>query len=396
MRPTLLATYAGSHYDIVKKTPIHEAQEKSGGIFRRVGVWKRARYFSRDFSSRDEIENVRNNVGIIDVSTLGKFRIFGPDALNALQRVYVGDMARIPEGKIKYSVMCNEDGCLIDDGVVVKRGENDYYFTTSTGRASATIEWIRYHTRYERWDFHVVNLTDDFGALNLAGPNARAVLERLAEGDLSQENFPFGGYREFVLGKTVPVRVMRLGFVGELSYEIHMPASFMETVWNLLFDAGGAFRIRPFGLEAQNALRLEKGHIIIGQESEIRATLHDLGLGLLWSRNKPEAKTVGAPALRFTEHQKGRMKLVGFEMENPARPPKDGAIVVDDAIRGYVFTARYSFTLQKSIGFALVEEQLAELGTRLAIFEDNMGEDRLYAEVVPTPFYDPEGQRLKM
>jgi sarcosine oxidase subunit alpha len=333
---------------------------------------------------------------MIDVSTLGKFRIFGPDALRALQRVYVGDMAKIPEGKVKYSVMCNEDGCLIDDGVVIKRAEDDYYFTTSTGRADATIEWIRYHTRYGEWDFHLVNLTDAFGAINLAGPNARDVFGRVTDADISREAFPFAGYRELVIEKMIPVRVMRLGFLGELSYEIHMPASFMEAVWNLLLEVGDRLRIRPFGLEAQNALRLEKGHIIIGQESEIRATLHDLGLGFLWSRKKTESKTVGAPALRFTEHQKGRMKLVGFEMEDPARYPSDGAIVVDDTIRGHVFTARYSFTLEKSIGFALVEDQLAEPGTRLAIFQENMGANRLYAKVVHTPFYDPDGKRLKM
>jgi sarcosine oxidase subunit alpha len=396
LRPTLMATYAGSHNNIVKRTPTHESQEKSGAIFRRIGAWERARYFSQDFNSREEIENVRNNVGIIDVSTLGKFRIFGPDALKALQRVYVGDMAKIPEGKVKYSAMCNEDGCLIDDGVVVKRGENDYYFTTSTGRADSTIEWIRYHTRYEGWNFHLVNLTDAFGAINLAGPNARAVLGSLTDADISRDAFPFPGYREFAIEKGIPVRVMRLGFVGELSYEIHMPASYMQTVWDLLLDAGGELGIGPFGLEAQNALRLEKGHVIIGQESEIRATLHDLGLGFLWHRTKPETKTVGAPALGFTEHQEGRMKLVGFEMENPFRTPKDGAIIVDDAIRGHVFTARYSFTLDKSIGFALVEEELTDLGTRLAIFEEDMGKNRLYARVVSTPFYDPEGNRLKM
>jgi sarcosine oxidase subunit alpha len=198
------------------------------------------------------------------------------------------------------------------------------------------------------------------------------------------------------MGKGIPVRVMRLGFVGELSYEIHMPASFMQTVWDLLLDAGEELGISLFGLEAQNALRLEKGHIIIGQESEIRATLHDLGLGFLWHRNKQDAKTVGAPALRFTEHQEGRMKLVGFEMETPLRTPKDGAIIVDDAIRGHVFTARYSFILKKSVGFALVDDELAETGTRVAIFEEDMGKNRLYARVVPTPFYDPEGNRLKM
>ncbi len=101
-----------------------------------------ARYFSNDFACKNEIENVRSNVGILDGSTLGKFRIFGPDALKALERVFVSDMSKIKEGRIKYSAMCNDDGCVIDDGVIVKQGENNYYFTTSTGRAGSTVEWI--------------------------------------------------------------------------------------------------------------------------------------------------------------------------------------------------------------------------------------------------------------
>jgi sarcosine oxidase subunit alpha len=393
---TLLATYAASNRNLFKRTPLHHVQEKEGAVFRRIGAWKRARYFSQDFTCRQEIENVRHNVGVIDVSTLGKFRLFGPDALKVLQRVYVSDMAKISDGKVKYSAMCNEDGCLIDDGVVVKRGENDYYFTCSTARADATLEWLRYHTRYEEWDFALVNLTDAFGAVNLAGPNARAVLGKLTDADIGPVAFPYAAYREITIADNIPARVMRLGFLGELSFEIHVPASYTEGLWELLLDAGQAEGIRPFGVEAQNVLRLEKGHVIIGQESEIRTTLHDLGLGFLWSRDKKEAKTVGAPALQFTEHQQGRLKLVGLEMESPYRAPKDGAIVVDSAIRGYVATARFSYPLQKAVGLALVEDHLAKPGTRLAVFEDGMGRKRLYATVVPTPFYDPEGKRLKM
>ena len=394
--PTLMATYAGSHRDLFKRTPLHHVQEKEEAVFRRIGAWKRARYFSQDFTCRQEIENVRNNAGIIDVSTLGKFRLFGPDALKVLQRVYVSDMARISEGKVKYSAMCNEDGCLIDDGVVVKRAENDYYFTSSTARADSTVEWIRYHTRYDGWDYYLVNLTDAFGAINLAGPNARSVLRKITDADIDNHAFPYAAYREMILADNIPARVMRLGFLGELSFEIHVPASYTETLWALLLEAGQEYGLRPFGVEAQNVLRLEKGHVIIGQESEIRTTLHDLGLSFLWSREKKEAKTVGAPALHFTEHQEGRLKLVGLEMKNPYRAPKDGSIVVDTAIRGYVCTARFSFPLQKAIGLALVEHHLAKPGTRLAVFEDGMGNKRLYAMVVPIPFYDPEGKRLKM
>ncbi|NQT57252.1 MAG: (2Fe-2S)-binding protein, partial [Desulfobacteraceae bacterium] len=292
LTPTLLGTFAGRNPDPYKLTPMHEIQKNSGAVFHRAGVWKRARYFSEDLTARSEIQNVRNNVGLIDVSTLGKFRVFGPDSLKALQRVYVGDMSRIPEGKVKYSAMCNDDGCLIDDGVITRRGENDYYLTTSTGRSGVTIEWTRYHTRYDNWDFHIVNLAEAFGAINLAGPRAREVFQEITDADLSNEAFPFMGYREFTLKDTVPVRVMRLGFVGELSYEIHVPASYTQMVWEWLLGAGEEFGIRPFGLEAQGVLRLEKGHVIIGQESEIRTTLHDLGLGFLWYRKKPEAKTV--------------------------------------------------------------------------------------------------------
>jgi sarcosine oxidase subunit alpha len=379
-----------------KRTPVHASQKATGGVIRRIGVWKRARYFSGDFSCRAEIENVRNNVGMLDASTLGKFRIWGPDALKALQRVYVSDISRVSDAKIRYSAMCNDDACIIDDGVVVKRAENDYYFTTSTARAGATVEWIRYHTRYDGWHFNMVNLTDAFGVINLAGPNARKVLAKVTDADVSNDAFGFAGYREFMVQNTIPLRSMRLGFVGELSYELHVPSSYMQALWDLLAEAGKEFDIRNFGLEAQNVLRMEKCHLIIGSESEQRTTLHDVGLGFLWDRHKPEAKTIGAVALRQTEKQEGRLKLVGFKMEDPARAPKDGSIIVDSAIRGYVCIARRSFTLQESVGLALVDAPLAKEGTRLQIYEDECNGRHLYAKVAPTPFYDPEGQRLRI
>lgn len=395
LHPTLLATYAGKNHDVFKRTPVHHRLTAAGAVFRRIGSWKRARYLSRDFSSRQEIDAVRQRVGLIDVSTLGKFRLFGPDALQALNRVYVGDMARASAKKLKYAAMCNEDGCLIDDGVVVKRGENDYYFTTSTGRADATIEWIRYHTRYEDWSFHIVNLTDALGALNLAGPNAREVLAKITDADVSNEAFPFMGYREFDLANGIPVRALRLGFVGELSYELHVPASLTTEVWDMILAAGQEFGITVFGLEAQNVLRMEKGHVIIGQESEIRTSLHDLGLGFLWAREKPVGGTVGAAALAQTEHQEGRLKLIGFQMEPEGRPPRDGSLIVDGKIRGHICTARYSGTLKRPIGLALVESPYAEAGKRISIFEDNCGGSLMTATVTETPFYDPTGERMK-
>ena len=394
--PTLLATYAGSHHEMSKCTALHESQVAAGGKMERIGVWNRARRFSEDVNARAEIKNVRSNVGMLDASTLGKFRIHGPDALKALQRVYVGDMEKMVAGKIKYSAMCNEDGCIIDDGVVVKLGDNDYYFTTSTGRAGQTVEWIRFHTRYDRWRFNLVNLTDAYGVINLAGPNARKVLEKVTATDVSNAAFPYGGCREFMIADSIPARAMRLGFVGELSYEFHVPASYLQALWEILEKAGRELGIQPFGLEAQSTLRLEKGHLIIGSESEQRTTLHDVGLGFLWTR-KPSDKTVGAVALKDTEKQKGRLKLVGIKMADATSPaPKDGSIIVDTKIRGYVCTARFSDTLNEPVGMALVDDDLAEIGTQLNIYEDDCDGQLLSAKVAGMPFYDVNGKRMKM
>ncbi len=393
--PTFLATYAGYNHHMFKHTPLHDSQIKDGGIFRNIGVWQRARYFSDDFDCKEEILNVRNNVGLLDGSTLGKFRIHGPDALKALQRVYVSDMSKVKEGRIKYSAMCNDDGCVIDDGVVVKLGENDFYFTTSSARAGQTVEWIRYHTRFDGWDFALVNLTDALGVINISGPNARKVLAKVVDVDLSTEAFPFSGYQAFSIKDTVSVRTMRLGFVGELSYELHVPASYTQAVWDMLKEAGAEFGIQNFGVEAQNVLRMEKCHVILGSESEQRTNLLDLGLGFLWDRKKADAKTVGAVALRQAEKDVGRLKLVGIRMEDDNRPARDGALIVDNKVRGYVATMRKSFSTGQAVGMALVESQLADIGTRLEIFEDECNGVRLYARVVAMPFYDPTGERMK-
>lgn len=396
--PPSLATLAGPGHDIHKRTPVHGELAARGAIFRRAGPWLRARYFSEDTSCRDEILNVRNNVGILDSSPLGKFRIFGPDALKALQRVYISDMRKTRRDHCKYSAMCNDMGQLVDDGVVVREGENDYYFTTSSGRAGATVEWFRYHTRYDGWDYNLVNLTDVLGSLNIAGPNARKVLERVTGGDVSNEAFPYLECRRITVGDGVEARCLRLGFVGELSFELHVPSSYCQYVWDLLMEAGADLGIRPFGLEAQYCLRAEKGHVIIGAESEARVTLTDIGMGWLWDRGDTVSKKVGAPALRACEKQAGRMKLVGFRVDEGSRSPRDGAVVVDgDEIVGYVCTTRRSEALGWQYGMALVREGVAVKGHSIHIRqEETPGRDEsCTATVVALPFYDPEGRRLR-
>ena len=426
VRPPLvapsLATLAGPGQDVHKRTPLHAELARRGAIFRRTGPWLRARYFGDDPlrapdadsdrvagsqarrpvagavpGLREEILNVRRNVGLLDSSPLGKFRIFGPDALNALQRVYISDMSKTVPGRCKYSAMCNDMAHVLDDGAIVLDSERNYYFTTSTGRARSTVEWFRYHTRHDGRDYHLVNLTDAFGSINLAGPNARRVLKRVTDDDVSNEAFPYMGCRWITVGD-VEMRCMRLGFVGELSYELHVPSSYCRFVWDLLVAAGADFGIQPFGLEAQYCLRAEKGHIIIGAESEARVTLTDLGMGWLWDREDTASRKVGAPALRACEKQPGRMKLVGFWVEEDAGSPRDGALVVDGGeIVGHVCTTRRSETLGWQYGMALVREGHAVRGGRIRLFEDegNGRSATSTATVVQLPFYDPEGERVR-
>ncbi|MCG8467756.1 MAG: 2Fe-2S iron-sulfur cluster-binding protein [Gemmatimonadetes bacterium] len=396
--PPSLATLAGPNHDVHKRTPLHEDQAARGGVFRRAGAWKRARYFSADYTCREEIRNVRENVGLLDSSPLGKFRIWGPHALHALQRVYISDMRKATRGRCKYSAMCNDTGNVVDDGVVIPVGEDDYYFTTSSNRAGSTVEWFRYHTRYDGWDYNLLNLTDALASINLAGPEARAVLERVTDADLSNDAFPYLGYRVIPVGDGVEARCMRLGFVGELSYELHVGASYAQYAWDLLWDAGAELGIRPFGLEAQYCMRAEKGHVIIGAESEQRVTLLDIGMGWLWDRSDTASKKVGAPALRACEEQDGRLELVGLRIDDAGHRPEDGAIVVDgDRIAGYVCTTRVSGALGYQYGLALVEEGFAVEGTTLSIYEHLRSDDvRTSATVVPPHFYDPKGERLRV
>ena len=396
--PPMLATCAGPSHNIHKQTPLHRDQQARGGIFRNAGVWRRARYFSEDLDCRPEIRNVRENVGLLDGSSLGKFRIYGPDALRALQRVYVSNMEKTREGRCKYSAMCNETGNIVDDGVVTKVADDDYYFTTTSNRAGITIEWFRYHTRFEDWDFKLVNLTDSMGSINVAGPNARSLLQKITQEDLSNEAFPYMAYRKLVVGDGVSARCLRLGFVGELSFELHVAASHSQYVCDLLWEAGREFNVQPLGMEAQNCLRAEKGHVIIGTESEQRVTLLDIGMGFLWDSEDTSSNKIGAPALRASKDQQGRMKLVGFRVAGSDVTPQDGDIVVDDKdIVGYVCTTRSSEALDFDYGMALVYDGYAIKGEEITMCQAlGQRHDEYKATVIPPHFYDPDGQRLRV
>jgi sarcosine oxidase subunit alpha len=338
-----------------------------------------------------EAANVRQRVGLIDLGTLGKFEVSGPDAAAFLERVYTSRFARLKPGQLTYAVACEESGVIIEDGLVARLGEDRFYVTGTTTGAAAFFQEMQRWAILWRMNVILVNATGHRSALNLAGPRAREVLSGLTGLDLSAAAFPYLAAREGnVAGASA--RLLRVGFVGELGYEIHVPAGQALAVWSALVEAGAAHGIRPFGVEAQRLLRLEKGHIIIGQDTDALTSPFEVGLEWALGKNKPFF--VGQRSLAIVKNQPLTRRLVGIAFpSNYAGPlPEECHLVMaDNEMAGRVTSIARRSTLGRSIGLAFVRPDLAQPGNHVTI--RGTGGTAIRAEVVTLPFYDPQNQR---
>ncbi len=399
--PLLLATCATGHTSILKQSPAFPVQKKLGGLIQPVNGWEIAVRYSPDRAARSGIDTVRQHIGITDISTPGKFRIFGPDAEKALRRIFLGDLAGMVQGEARFGLMCSEQGWLMDRNLIARQGETDYFFITAPSLAAETVrEWLDRHTAGEGWNFHLTALTDAMGGIRLAGPRTRELLQRLTESNVSNAAFPVLGYRRFRIRDEITVHAIRNPDLGEITCDLFVPASRTGALWEILIDAGRDLGIQPFGLTAETVLRLEKGVVNLHFEADRHATPVTMGLGEFLFRTPVEPGTVGLKVLREGSPRRGRArwKRVGFRMirkEEGGRVPSEGAIVADDAVRGRISQCRYSPTLDAYIGTALVEESLTAEGTSLPVFAPDMQQkdDRLSVMVVPMPFYDPDNAR---
>jgi sarcosine oxidase subunit alpha len=371
----------------VRRTPLHHWHEAHGARWLDVGLWKRPESYGDPAA---EVRAVRSAVGLIDVSTLGKIEVIGPDAAELLERVYLNRWGDLPPGRARYGVMCNEEGALFDDGVAARLAPDHYYLTATTGNAEAVFQWLDLWKTTWGLNATVRNRTSALAAMNLAGPEARRVLGRLTGLDVSAAGFPYMAFRTAEVAG-VPCRLLRIGFVGELGYEIHCPAPYAWHLWEALGEAGRDFGLRPFGVEAQRVLRLEKGHLIIGQDTD--ALSYPLDAGLAWMVRFDKPLFHGREPLLRLRAMPPRGRLVGFRMAEGPRVPPEGCQVVEGGRSvGRVTSARFSPTLGDTVGLAWVPAAKAKPGERFAIRWN--GADGP-AVVVRTPFYDPEGKRLK-
>jgi len=376
-------------------TPMHEFHLAQQADVREAGTWLRPMSYQAG-SPRTAIENeyhlVRNRVGMIDVSTLGKIELFGPDTIGLLEYAYTCGFDKLKQGMTRYIFMVDGSGTLVDDGVAARLADDHFYITATSSHAQAVVRQLQQYADQLRFDVAIVDRTFQAGALNLAGPHSRQVLQQLTDVDLAEEAFPYLAVREGRIDG-VQARFMRVGFVGELGYEIHFPATYGPAIWQTLLEAGRGAGIGPFGVEAQRLLRLEKGHLIFGQDTDGTTNPFEVNLG--WGVRLSKERFVGKHSLTLLKPRTDRT-LAGFITDtDPDRLIEECHLILEqEAIVGRVTSVAYSPHRKAVIGLAMVDCALAESGRALSV-RTTAGKP-ITITVTATPFYDPDNERQRV
>ncbi|MDA8554489.1 2Fe-2S iron-sulfur cluster-binding protein [Luminiphilus sp.] len=394
VKPEALGLIAGRRFHPHRRTAMADFHEQAGAQWTPAGLWARPAFYghldSRDRCIADEVRTVREAVGVIDVSTLGGIELRGPDAAEFMNRFYTYGFLKQPVGRTRYAVLVSEQGVVIDDGVAARIADDHFYVTATTGGVDRVYrEMLRWNAQW-RMNIDVANVTSAFSAINVAGPDSRRVLEALGSSvDLTAEALPYLACREGEVG-TVPVRLMRVGFVGELAYELHVPSLFASALWESIMQAGEPWGLRPFGVEAQRLLRLEKGHIIVGQDTDGMTHPGEVGLDWAINRNKPDF--VGRRSVDILAKAPLARQLVGFSLDLSAPKPLEGHLVIRAGeIVGNVTSCEVSPSLNQIIGLAYAHPDNANPGDHISIRTE--GGVMVQARVEALPFYDRDNER---
>jgi sarcosine oxidase, subunit alpha len=405
--PVTFGTFAGRELgdllDPIRKTCIHEWHVENGAAFEDVGNWKRPWYYPKNGEDLHkavarECLAVRNSVGILDASTLGKIDIQGPDSAQLLNWVYTNPWSKLEVGKCRYGLMLDENGMVFDDGVTVRLADQHYMMTTTTGGAARVLTWLErwLQTEWPNMKVRLASVTDHWATFAVVGPKSRKVLQKVCSDiDFANEAFPFMTYREGTVAG-VAARVMRISFSGELAYEVNVPANLGRAVWEALMAAGAEFDITPYGTETMHVLRAEKGYIIVGQDTDGSITPYDLGMGGLVAKSKD---FLGKRSLTRSDTAKeGRKQLVGLLPEDASLVLPEGSQIVagpfsgDTApMLGHVTSSYYSPILKRSIAMAVIKGGLDKMGQNITIPLANG--KQVTAKITSPVFYDTEGVR---
>ena len=396
--PEPIAHLAGRDRQPLRRTPIHAWHLAHDAHMIPAGTWLRPAYYGArhrgSAAAAREASVVHQRVGLIDVSTLGKLEIRGPDAAEFLERIYTTRLRQQAVGRLRYVLMTDEAGVITDDGIAARFGPEWFYVTaTTTGVDAVYRQMLRWNAQW-RLDIDIVNVTSAYCAINVAGPAARTVLEYLVDDiDLGREHFGFSECRLARVGG-VSARLLRVGFVGELGWEVHAPAHHGDALWRALMTAGSVHGIAPIGIEAQRLLRLEKAHIIVSQDTD--GLTYPAEAALDWAVADDKAFFVGQRALAAMTRRGHSRQLIGFRLAPDAALPEESCLTLHgEEIVGRVTSVAYSAVLGQIIGLAYVAPAMAVIGSCFDI-KLSGGRGRVSAEVVKRPFYDPRNERQQL
>ncbi|MEV7473163.1 sarcosine oxidase subunit alpha family protein [Pseudarthrobacter oxydans] len=413
--PVAFAALAGRQrgelFDPARKTSIHPWHVAKGALFEDVGQWKRPWYYPQGSEDMDtavlrECAAVRESVGFMDATTLGKVEIRGKDAGEFLNRIYTNAFKKLAPGSARYGVMCMADGMIFDDGVTLRLDDDTYFMTTTTGGAAKVLDWLEewLQTEWPDLDVHCTSVTEQWSTIAVVGPKSRAVLAKVApelaaNGGLEAEAFPFMTFRETTLASGVRARVCRISFSGELAYEINVPSWYGLNTWEAVAAAGAEFNITPYGTETMHVLRAEKGYPIVGQDTDGTVTPQDAGMEWIVSKAKD---FIGKRSYSRADGQReDRKHLVSvLPVDGTLRLPEGTQLVEKGRstnpaygpvpMEGFVTSSYHSAALGRSFGLALIKNGRNRIGETLTAAAGDQLVDVVVAETV---LFDPEGTR---
>ena len=402
---TIVGREVGMEYMPTRKTPMHEWHEKNNAVFVDAGAWKRPRYYKQGNetlfeASKREAKNVRENVGICDVTTLGKIDIKGPDAAEFLNRVYTNAWMKLPIGKARYGLMLREDGIVMDDGTTTRISENHYHMTTTTAQAANVLSHLEYYLQivWPELNVNVVSTTEQWAGAAIAGPKSRDMLSKLyPDLDVSNEALPFMGYKEAEFFG-VPSRIFRISFSGELAYEINVKSDHGMFMWEKMMEVGKEFGNQPYGTEALSTLRIEMGHVA-GPELDGRTIPSDVSLNGLVSKKKD---FIGKNSLgREAFNVESRQKIVGLiPIDRKSSIPEGSHIVQDQNAKlpnpklGHVSSSCWSVENNNPFSLAIMKDGKNMIGKKFFAVSP-LKNKSIEVEVISSHYVDPEGKRVR-
>ena len=395
----------GKHSKPTRKSPMHSWHEKHNAVFVDAGVWLRPRYYKQGNeglfeASKREAENVRKNVGVCDVTTLGKIDIKGPDAAEFLNRVYTNAWLKLPVGKARYGLMLREDGIVMDDGTTTRISENHYHMTTTTAQAANVLSHLEYYLQivWPELNVNVVSTTEQWAGAAIAGPNSRKLLKKLfPKTDVSNETLPFMGYVEGNLFG-FHARIFRISFSGELAYEVNVESDNGNFMWEKIIEVGKEFEIQPYGTEALSTLRIEMGHVA-GSELDGRTIPYDNGLQGLISKKKD---FIGKRSLnRSSFVAEDRQKVVGVVPIDKKTSIPEGSHLVKDANAklpnpklGHISASCWSVEYNNPFSLAILKDGKNMIGKKLFALSP-LKNKSIPVEIVSSHYVDPKGERVR-